>query len=1049
MRIKYTCLWLTAAFLTALSAQAQQHDWENPAVTQINIQPAHATLIPYSDVTSALTFNKDRSPFYQSLNGIWKFKWCKTPLDVPQTFGTKATDTSDWDDLFVPGNWQMDGRYDRPIFTNIQYPFPATPPFVPKADTNSTGLYKTTFRVADGWKGKQVFLHFAAAQSALYVWINGKKVGYHEDGMTPAEFNITPYLQKGENTLSAEVINWSDGSYLEDQDFWRLSGIFRDVFLFATPGVHLRDHHLQADLDKQYKDANLNLKVNVHNYAGKTSGKYSVRFTLQDAQGKSIFKQTQDVPAFASSKETEVSFKGTLANPAKWTAETPNLYTAVIELLGADGKVAEVITTKTGFRKIEIVQGHMLVNGKAVKIKGVNRHEFDMYTGRYITRASMIRDIELMKQNNFNAVRTCHYPNATEWYDLCDQYGLYVMDEANVESHGLWTREKIYLGEKPEWKQAFLDRGTAMVERDKNHPSIIFWSMGNESGWGPNFDAMYAAIKQIDGTRPIHYESRTPNVRKLNRYDIISIMYPDTATITQFMKEDPSRPVIICEFAHAMGNGLGDYRHYWDLFYKNTRLQGGFIWDWVDQGIRAKDNNGREYWNIINHIDSANVNDGLIGSDRIPQPEIHEAKKVQQNINVRAIDITHGKVAISNGFYFADLNDATMLWTLLQNGEPVQSGVVNQLNVAAQASTEITIPYNTSSLIPGNEYHLRFSFRLKEEKLWAPKDFEIASEQMTIPVAPKLAKTSTANLPKVNRAETDKNIVVFGGDFNINFSKETAALTSFKYEGVELLTAPIQPSFWRVPTDNDEGGKHRSYAWRWRNAGLDNYAVTPVEIKSRQSNENTVVVEAKSAIKLKQGQITNTATYTILGNGEVRVDNHYEVTGTVPPLARVGLQFAMPSSFTRIKWFGNGPFESYADRQESAFASVYSGAVADQHFPFVMPQETGNKTNVRWMLIANHNGQGLLATGAPFMNVNVQDYSLKALNESKTSHFLVRGDKTYVNIDLKQMGLGGDDSWSPRVHPEYLLTDKEYKFSFSLKPISNLNESLDYKHEER
>lgn len=1040
---------ITAALITALPTLAQQHDWENPAVTQINTQPAHTTLIPYADVSSALTFKKERSPFYQSLNGIWKFKWCKTPLDVPANFGKKVMDTSGWDDLFVPGNWQMDGRYDRPIFTNIVYPFPPTPPFVPKADTNSTGLYKTTFRVAEGWKGKQVFLHFAAAQSALYVWINGKKVGYHEDGMTPAEFNITPYLQKGENTLSAEVINWSDGSYLEDQDFWRLSGIFRDVFLFATPVVHMRDYHLQADLDKQYKDANLNLKVNVQNYTGKNGGKHSVRFTLQDVQGKAVFKQTQVVPGFSSAKETEVSFKVTLTNPAKWTAETPNLYTAVIELLGTDGKVTEVLTSKTGFRKVEIVKGHMLVNGKPVKIKGVNRHEFDMYTGRYISRESMIRDIELMKQNNFNAVRTCHYPNATEWYELCDEYGLYVMDEANVESHGLWTREKIYLAEKPEWKQAFVERGTAMVQRDKNHPSIIFWSMGNESGWGPNFDAMYAAIKKIDGTRPIHYESRTPNVRMLNRYDIISMMYPDTATINKFVKQDTTRPVIICEFAHAMGNGLGDYRHYWDLFYNNTRLQGGFIWDWVDQGIRAKDKNGREYWDIINHIDSANVNDGLIGPDRIPQPEIHEAKKVQQNINVQAIDILKGKVSVNNGFYFDDLSNITLHWTLLQNGEPVQSGIINQLNIAAQTSTEITVPYNASLIKPGNEYHLRFSFKLKEEMLWAAKGFEIASEQLTIPLHPDNTKRIPVKLPKLNSAENDKNIVVFGGDFSINFSKETAALTSFKKEGVELLTAPIQPSFWRVPTDNDEGGMHRSYAWRWRNAGLDNFTVTPVKIKLGRNDEYVVEIEAKSTIKLKQGQIDHTATYSILGNGEVKVDNHYEVTGTVPPLARVGLQFAMPSSFTRVKWFGNGPFESYADRQESAFAGVYTAAVADQHFPFVMPQETGNKTNVRWMLIANHNGQGLLATGEPFMNVNVQDYSMKALNESKTSHFLVRGDKTYVNIDLKQMGLGGDDSWSPRVHAEYLLREKEYRFSFTLKPISNLAESLEIKNEER
>jgi len=1036
----HSTLLFLGLLLPIITYAQQPYDWENPAVTQINTELPHSTLVPFTNVQTALSFHKEKSSLFQSLNGMWKFKWCKTPLLVPAEFSDKNYDASGWDNLFVPGNWQLDGRYDAPIFTNIQYPFPANPPFVPKTDTNSTGLYKTTFRIADGWQGKQVFLHFAAAQSAMYVWINGKKVGYHEDGMTPAEFNITPYLQKGENSLSAEVINWSDGSYLEDQDFWRLSGIFRDVFLFATPDVHIRDYFVKADLDAAYKDADLDVKLSLHNYSDKISGSYKLKVTLQDEHAKVIYTKTQMATQVQPSGETDVHFTGKVINPAKWTAETPNLYTVIVELLTADGRVMEVMTSKTGFRKVEIKHGLLLVNGNAIKIKGVNRHEFDMYTGRYITRASMIRDIELIKQHNINAVRTCHYPNATEWYDLCDQYGLYVMDETNLESHGLWTRAKIYLPEKPEWKKAFVDRGTAMVQRDKNHPSIIFWSMGNESGWGPNFDSMYAAIKQIDNTRPIHYESRTPNIRMLNRYDIISMMYPDTADVLKFMKQDTTRPVIICEYAHSMGNSLGDFRHYWDVFYKYPRLQGGFTWDWVDQGIRGKDKNGREYWNIINRIDSANTNDGLVNPDRIPQPEINEAKKVMQNINVKAVALSRGQISINNGFYFSDLSDVSLHWQLLQNGLPIQSGEIAQLNIAPQHSAQFTMPYNVSLIKPGNEYHLRFSFRLKEAKLWAAKGFEIASEQLIIPGSAQVhAVINTDNLPAVNIQEKDNMVVVYGKDFSLNFDQTQGALTSFKHRGQELLADKLEPNFWRVPTDNDEGGKRRSFAQHWSNAGLDSIMIKPEAIVSKQISPGIVSVIIKNTVVLKQGSISYTGTYTVYGSGEVKVDNHFDVTADVPPLARVGLQFALPSSYTQMKWFGNGPFESYDDRKESAFPGVYSGLVADQHFGFVMPQETGNKTDVRWLLIANHNGKGLLATGWPLMNVNVQDYSQQALNTSKLSHYLVRGDKIYVNIDYKQMGLGGDDSWTPRVHPEYLLNARTYDFTFLLKAVDDVN----------
>jgi len=1044
MKLNLNKLLIILLLLATRVTYAQQYDWENPAVTQINTERPHSTLVPFSNLATALTFDNNRSDLYHSLNGNWKFMWCKNPLLVPANFSDKNYDAKGWDNLFVPGNWQMDGRYDRPIFTNIIYPFPATPPFVPKTDTNSTGLYKTTFHIADNWKGKQVFLHFAAAQSALYVWINGKKVGFHKDGMTPAEFNITSYLQKGENTLSAEVINWSDGSYLEDQDFWRLSGIFRDVYLFATPEVHIRDFYTKADLDDQYRDAELNINLNVHNYISKSGKGYSVKVTLQDADKKDIFSETQTVSNIIALGEMELHIKHNISNPAKWTAETPNLYLLTIQLFDGSGKVAEVITSKVGFRRVEIKNGTLLVNGQAIKIKGVNRHEFDMYTGRYITRASMIRDIELMKQHNINAVRTCHYPNATEWYELCDEYGLYVMDEANLECHGLWARSKNYISDKPEWRKAYVDRGTAMVQRDKNHPSIIFWSMGNESGWGSNFDAIYAAIKQIDNTRPIHYEGKTPNgVRMLNRYDIISMMYPDVDEILRFMKEDTTRPIIVCEYAHSMGNSLGNFRKYWDVFYKYTRLQGGFTWDWVDQGIRGKDKNGREYWNIIDHIDSANANDGLVNPDRTPQPEINEAKKVMQNINVKAIDIATGKVSVANGFYFKNLNDVELHWELLENGREVQSGLINELNIAPQQTAELVILYNTALIKPGNEYHLNFTFALKAAQLWAAKGYAIASDQLIIPVKEQTKPVlNTVGLPVVSTMQNSNSVIVFGADFSLTFDKASGALSSYRYKGLELLSGNMVPDLWRVPTDNDEGGKRRSYAQGWRNAGLDSITIVPVDIKFENITANTVSVKTRNTIKLKKASIDYSTTYTIYGNGEVKIDNEFSTADKLPPLARVGIRLELPSSFNQFTWFGNGPFESYDDRKESAFVGVYSGKVADQHFAFVMPQETGNKTDVRWAMLSNDNGNALLATGEPTMNVNVQDYSQQALNDSKLSHFLKRGDKTYFHIDYKQMGLGGDDSWSPRVHPEYLLNTNKYQFTFRLKPIANAINNL-------
>lgn len=1028
MKLKFKLTTLLAIFSIIL-LKAQTPDWENPAVFRVNNENPHATLVPFADITSSLTFSNTASPFYKSLNGTWKFRWTKNLTEVPADFYTSAFNDKNWDNIAVPGNWQLQGKYDPPVFTNIKHPFKADPPRVPK-DYNPQGLYRTTFTIPDNWKKSPVFLHFAGVQSAGIVYVNGQKVGYNEDAMTPAEYNITKYLKPGENILAVQVLNWSDGSYLEDQDFWRLGGIYRDVYLYATPALHIRDFHVITDLDEKYQDALLKLSIKLKNNTTANAGAGSVKVTVAGSDSKTVFSKTIPVKALGAGKEQLLTLSQNVTNPMKWTAETPNLYILTMEVLDGKGAILEVISKKIGFREVEIKNAQLLVNGKPIEVKGTNRHEFDPHTGRVISRESMITDIILMKQNNFNAVRTCHYPNVPEWYDLCDEFGLYVMDEANIESHELWADHKIYLGEDPAWKEAWINRGVSMVERDKNHPSIISWSMGNETGWGANFDAMYKAMKAIDPTRPIHYESKNPAYANvLSRYDIISTMYPSIEEIVRLMNLDPTRPVIICEYAHSMGNSLGNFKKYWDLFYKYPRLQGGFTWDWVDQGLRSKDENGKEYWNIVNYSDGANANDGLISPDRIPQPEINEAKKMQQNVAVT--NPSGSQIKVFNRFFFRDLKDVSMCWNLTENGIVVKSGLIDNLKVTPQDSSQLDLPLNNVQYSAGKNYHLNLSFKLKESTPWAPKDFEIAKEQFSIPAPVGIAEEHPAPAENMNVVTTD-GVTISSSKMSATIDKETGFLR-LSYLGQPLLSHALKPSFWRVPTDNDEGGGDISYAARWRKAGLDSYKTMVKEIKTEKMANGPVKVNVTSILEFKGGNMELNTSYTIYADGVTSVHYKLNLLNEFPPLAKVGVKFAMPASFDKIEWFGRGPYENYQDRKESAHFGIYSGKVADQHFPHVMPQENGNKTDVIWMNILGLN-RGLKIEAHSMLNINVQNYSQKALNASKTSHELVRGDQTYVHIDLQQMGVGGDDSWTPRVHPEYQLNAKNYEFGFTLKP---------------
>lgn len=1023
---------LLAVLFTLISfvTNAQVNDWENQSVSRINVEKSHSSYTPFAKINWEKNDLKS-SPQVQMLNGNWSFAYFEHPSRVPVNFQLGKA-IKKWDIIQVPSNWQLQSnKYDPPVFTNIKYPFEMNPPFVPK-DYAPVGIYKTSFSVPSSWSNQPVFIHFAGVQSAMYLFVNGEKVGYHEDGMLPAEYDITNYLKKGKNEIIVQVFNWSDGSYLEDQDFWRLSGIYRDVYLFTTPKVRMRDFTVYPELDAQYQDAVLNIQVDVQNLGNRTEDNLILQSTLKDTSGNVIGTQRTNLSGIQALGEKSANAKIEVKNPLKWTAETPNLYKLGLELLSSDGKSLQAFTQDVGFRKVEIKDGLLLVNGKAVKIKGVNRHEFDLYNGRTVTRESMIKDILLMKTHNINAVRTSHYPNLPEWYTLCDEYGLYVMDEANVESHGLWEA-KHYIGERPEWKQSIVERNVNMIARDKNHPSIIFWSMGNESGWGKNFDAAYEAMKALDPQkRPVHYESKNPPYANvLSHYDIISNMYTGLNQINDLFLSEPTRPVILCEYAHTMGNSLGNFRKYWDLFNSDVKYQGGFTWDWMDQALRMKDKNGKEFWNIINYSDGANVNDGMVNSDGTPQPEMHEVKKVYQYFNVKDIDINTGLVQVSNENYFVNADDVYLRWELIENGKPIADGVLDKLNIEPQSQKGVKIPFDNNLVKNGSEYFMNFSFKTKNASGWAAKDFEVAAEQIAF--ANRYSNPKTPVSAKTIRLSDAGDIEIKGDNFSIRFDRAGGSLSGINYNGKEIMTEPLVPCFWRVPTDNDEGGSARSYAAAWRKAGLDKITVVPVSMQATQINDRKVKVTVQNSIKTNNGNIIQDAVYLINGDGLIDVETNFTVPAELPPLARVGMKMALNKEFNNVEWYGKGPFESYADRNESAFVGIYSKNIKDMFFPYVMPSENGNRTDTRWVKLQAGNTE-LQVSSSELFNFNAQDYSDEALNESKKTQDLKRDDKTWLHIDYAQMGLGGDDSWSPRVHKEFLLNNPFYSYKFSILP---------------
>jgi len=1043
------------------TATPPRNDWENEAVFGVNKEAPRASGFPFPDVQSALeslpmdpfevAVRRAATPFFLSLNGTWKFQWCKHPDERPRDFWKPAFDVSRWDDIDVPSNWELQG-YGTPIYSNVRYPHPNNPPFILQGDVpddwtcrrepNPVGSYRRTFVVPDTWDGREVFLQFDGVASAFYLWINGEKVGYSQESRTPAIFNLTQYLKPGENVLAAEVYRWSDGSYLEDQDFWRLSGIFRDVFLFAEPSVSIRDFFVLTGLDCAPGEGWVRIVTHVRNDSARTAI-VSLDHQLYDIEDESlpmsggVSIDQQEIPPGEEVK-LEVSF--TVSKPRPWSAEIPNLYKAALVLRDESGAILEVKACRVGFRTAEIVDGVYRINGAPVKLKGVNRHEHEDVRGHAITVESMLQDLVLMKRHNVNTVRTCHYPDCPVWYDLCDLFGIYVVDEANVEAHDHCTGPD-RLGDKESWKPAMVDRVIRMVHRDKNHPCVVMWSLGNEAGGGKNFFAMRDAVKAIDTSRPVHYQHFN------DAADVDSTMYPSHEVLEAEGKRKSTKPFFVCEYAHAMGNACGGLREYWQIFERYPRLIGGCVWDWVDQGLRNEtgranpDGSPDWFWAYGgDYGDKPNDNNfcinGLIRPDRKPTAKLREVKKVYQNIALTPINAADHAltVGVENKFCFTNLKDFDIEWSLSEDGNIVQSGSLDPISVAPGNRGGLTVPAKPPMLDSGVEYFLRIGFHLRGKTPYAESGHEVACEQLKVPYAAGRGPLADwQSMPPIKVEEQGDVLTVEGRDFRAVFNRTGGRLTSLVYNGVEMIAGGEGPrlNLYRAPVDND-----RWFASKLADAGLDYPACKIRSFLVEQLEESVVRVDIITEDMGEDSGFAHVASCTIFGDGSIHVENAVSPIGAAPHPARIGVLFAMPGDFDAFTWFGRGPGESYPDRKTSADVGLYEGSVADQYEMYIRPQDNGNKTDVRWMTLTRADGKGLLALFETPLAVSVHNNPPADFHTARHINELTPHDKVYVTIDGAQMGLGGA-SCGPPPMKKYILDAEPVRFSYVFRPAGS------------
>ena len=1245
-KLHFVAALVVAAAATSFGSALE--DWQDPQVTGRHNEKPHAIMVTCPDAATARKIEfvsnaqRVKSPFYRSLNGEWKYHYSKNQTErVPDFWKPEFNDRA-WKTIPVPANVEKHG-YGIPIYVNIQYPWrkPWTPPLVPGDDPNNTvNSYRRAFSIPADWTGRRVYLTFDGVNSFFYLWINGQQVGLGKDTRTPVEFDITQFLKPGQNLVAVENFRWCDGSYLEDQDFWRLSGIFRDVYLWSPPNVHIRDFEVKAGLDAQYRDGEFTLALQLHN-AGAKSENVSIQAELFDPAGKLVISPRIQVQASAAGQDRAAEIKTTLENPLKWTAETPHLYKLLITLRENGGKTLEVIPCNVGFRKVEIKNGDLLVNGQRILIKGVNRHEFDPDRGQAITVEGMEKDILVMKQHNINTDRTCHYPNQPAWYDLCDRHGLYLIDEANIESHGMGYGKKS-LAKDPTWLDAHLNRTVRMVERDKNHPSVIIWSLGNEAGDGTNFIATSAWIHQRDPSRPVHYE----RAELAAHTDIYCPMYARPNELAAYASKPQTRPLIQCEYSHAMGNSSGNMWLYWDLIYSKPHLQGGCIWDWVDQGMRkpvpprvtvtdrsrsalvcniakaeqiegayagivtapaapdlnltgpltleavikpsqarghstfiskgdtqwalqigsknelefflyaASGNTGwatltaplppnwegqwhrvagvfdgkalqlfvdgrllgekafagqvhstafpvmigsnaehpdrtvagiireaRIYGRALSTAELADakrgndpalvlwldltqakqtkpsggrdffwafggdygppgtpsdqnfVCNGLVSADRKPHPGLLQVAHIYQYVHCQALNLAARTVEVKNWFDFVNLKDiATAHWRLTADGKELQQGELPPLDLAPHATQQVTIPAKPFTPAPGVECFLELSFRLRQNESWAQQGHEIAWDQFKLPDAAPAPAADLAAWPALKITQTGAQIIVAGKDFTATFEKQAGTLASLKLKGTELIASPLRPNFWRAETDNDRGRNMAGSQGLWRTAH-QGVQVEKVTVDERVASHAVAVTVALTLPKVGAAWET---VYTVLGNGEVLVDANFKPAADkrLPKIPRLGMQMIMPAGFERVTWLGPGPQETYTDRMD-ARVGVYDSTVEEQFFAdYTEPGETGNKVDVRWLAVRNKKGVGLLAVGLPLLSANALHYGTEDLNAGEHPFELPHRDAITLNLDLRQQGVGGDDSWGAWPHDEYMIPVQDYSYRFRLHPLA-------------
>jgi len=1053
----------------------QREPWEDPLVSGINRDPSRATAYSFTNVEDAKTGNRDKSTRMISLNGDWDFSFAFKPADAPKDFYKSRV--SGWKKIEVPSNWEMKG-YDKPIYKSAVYPFrPVNPPNVPQ-DYNGVGSYQRTFSIPQNWKDMNITLHFGGVSSGYKVWLNGKFLGYAEDSFLSSEFNITPYLKAGENILSVQVIRWSDGSFLEDQDHWRLSGIHREVILLAEPKVRISDFFWQAKLDKDYKDATLSIRPRIENLTGAAIQGYKVKASLFDKSGKDILDKPLERSAESIINEIyprldNVKFgllETKIKNPAKWSDEVPNLYTLTLSLEDSLGKIIEVKSCKIGFRSIEFskTNGKLLINGKETYLYGINRPDHHPTKGKALSREDILQDVQTIKKFNFNCIRTSHYPMDPYLYDLCDEYGILVIDEANLETHGLGGK----LSNDPQWTAAYLERSSRMVMRDKNHPSIIIWSLGNEAGRGPNHAAMSAWIHDFDITRPVHYEPamgnprldgymdpsnpaylkpndhshRLQNPQDASYIDIISRMYPSTYTPKMLAEQDNGdhRPIFFVEYAHAMGNSVGNMKDFWDIFRSTPRVIGGAIWEFKDQGILKTDSVGVPFYAYggdfgEKYFDNFTIK-GVVASDGRPKAAMYECKRVYQGAESELIDKTKGILKITNRHAVKNLNVYEVSLIVRKDGVIISQKILPRINLAPGKDTLLNISSYLPKMESGSEYLADIHFSLDHDELWATKGFEMASNQFAL-TGLSDAKNKDEISP-LKKMEKDGLEVYSAENFEIGFSKANGALTSYKWKGKEQIFAPLLPHFTRPLTDNDKRGwKSNKKLKQWYQNDLKFTGSTSGQFDGETGSGHVITSE----YSLIQDSATVKVNYYISGTGTVKVDYSLQVKPGLPNIPKVGMQMGILRSCDDITWYGRGPLENYIDRRYGFDAAIYNQSLKDFMEPYAVPQENGNRTDVRWMYFSEPSKkQGLVFVADSLLSMSASPYTDENVQAAKHTNKLKDAGYLTVNVDLIQMGVGGNDSWSDVAAPleKYQIPSKNYKYSFYLLPVEGKKEEV-------